>query len=798
MAKTRGDASARPGRRTGRPSTTTWIELLQEPAALVDSRGHLLHFNTPFRSLLCGVRAGDQPAPGDPLSEWLSMEPPLELPLDPVAGGCEARRARAGGEEWEVRLGTVPEKGGTTWLLGLRPCRSLETGRDLALLQEMGQTLAYTLEPEEVFRRLLDLMGRALDFDIGACAWSGEAVVTGLIRLEVPAEPAALQREIEMLAREFGVPWSPRPVFSIERSLSYRHRERTLEAAPDFRLAAPLHCRGAVCGLLWLASSSPSLAREENRRLLLGMANQASLTLERLETTQAAESHRLQAVIDSMPAGIFLLDASGRARLLNPAARTLLQEMGIAPGAALRLLGGIDLMPMIAGVVRGGRALPAREVEDGGRVLRLSLTRVRSATAQEPAVLLVAEDVTEQRRIREQLMQSEKLSSLGEMISGVAHELNNPLATVMGYAQLLMEAPVSGDIRRMLEAVNSESGRCQKIVQNLLTFARRHPPERRRVDVGALVRSVTELLEYGSRSEGVQVECDVEKDLPIVLGDPHQLQQVFLNILNNAFQALEAVAGQRRVRISVRREGHGVRLEFSDNGPGIAPEAQSRLFDPFFTTKPTGKGTGLGLSLAFGIVRQHGGTIEARNLPRRGACFSVWLPVVGGSAEAASAEPGAVFSVPAARKRAPAQKPLAEGTHGPRRGAGTATRRILVVDDEQFLAAVMREALEADGFGVEVARDGEEALRCLDATPFDLVITDLKMPNMNGWDLHARILEREPRLAGRVLFSTGDVVNPTTLRFFEETRSPYITKPFKLSELRRLVHSLLESPGAGA
>jgi two-component system NtrC family sensor kinase len=668
----------------------------------------------------------------------------------------------------------------------MRPVGLPDAGRDLALLSEVAQGLAFTLEPEEVFRRLLDILGRALDFEVAACAWMGSDISTGLLRLEAPADLVSLQREVEAAAREIGAAWSTRPVFAVERSLRYRDQERPLDAAPAFRLVAPLHRGSMVTGLLWLASPSPGLVREENRRLLLGMANQASLTLVRLEASQAAETHKFQAVIDSMPAGVFLLDSRGQARLLNPAARDLLSATGTPAGTSLRSLGGIDLMPLIAEAVRHGGPLPPREVEDGERVLRLSLTRVRGGgPAESPDMLLVAEDVTEQRRVQEQLMQSEKLSSLGEMISGVAHELNNPLATVMAYAQLLIEAEVPQDVRRMLGTVNSESIRCQKIVQSLLTFARRHSPERRRIELEPLLREAVQLVSYRSRSEGVKIDLQVSGGLPVVMADPHQLQQVFLNILNNACQAMEEVKGARRILAAARPEEGGVRIEFTDSGPGIAPEALPRLFDPFFTTKAVGEGTGLGLSLAYGIVREHGGAIEARNAPPMGACFSLFLPAP--PLEARPEPPPA-----RARDAAGARSTRATSTEH------TVSQRILIVDDEEYLATVMREALEAEGYGVEVAGDGREALRRLGEGAFDLIITDVKMPNMSGRDLHGEILRRAPAMAGRVLFSTGDVINPATMRFFEETHSHYITKPFKLSDLRRVVRSLLGQPGARA
>jgi len=755
---------------------SAWIDLLQEPMAIVDPAGTLRGCNAAFRGLLNDPGSGRTPAVGDAASDWLEADPPLSSPPRGSLATPEHRRARTRCGEMEARLVTLPPPLGEGWLVGLRRQQQSAAGGHLALLQEVAQELGYALEPFEVFRRLLDLIGQAFGFEVAVCAWSRGEATSGLLRLEVPVDPGVVERELEKVARDLGHPWSRRPGLIIERGLRYRPQEQALTSPPPHRLIAPLHRAGAPAGMLFVASSSPALGKEENRRLLQGIANQVSLTLERLDATRAVETGKFQAVIDSMPVGVLLLDSLGRVRLSNPAARALLARLGEPEAGPLLRLGGLDLLPLLADVARGRSAESGREGEQAGRILRLSLSPVRGAAFEEPTVLLVVEDVTEQRRVQEQLMQSEKLSSLGEMISGVAHELNNPLATVLGYAQLLLEAETSADARRMLQVVDSESQRCQRIVRTLLTFARRQPPERGSLEMATLLRAAVDLASYGMKAEGVQVGLEVEDGLPAVLGDAHQLQQVFLNILQNACQAMEDVPAPRRITVRAKRDGASLRVEFSDTGPGIAAGHLSKIFDPFFTTKTVGRGTGLGLSLAYGVVQEHGGTIEARNNSEGGACITVGLPAAPASAPqpAGQAQPAA---------------PGADEVTG---------RRILVVDDEELLATVMREALEVEGYKVEVALDGAAALDRLRQTRYDLVITDVKMPNMNGRELHREILRSTPALAGRILFSTGDVVNPATRKFFAETRSPHITKPFNLTELRRMVRSLLRSPGADA
>ncbi len=274
-------------------------------------------------------------------------------------------------------------------------------------------------------------------------------------------------------------------------------------------------------------------------------------------------------------------------------------------------------------------------VDEPRRIYAVSVSPVGGAAGAPGGIVVVISDVTEARLMEEQLLQSEKLSAIGEMISGVAHELNNPLASVMGFAQLLQDARVGEDVKRKLGLIYSESQRCQRVVQNLLSFARKHRPEKRLLDLNSALQSVLQLLSYQLRVDGVEVRASLDPQLPGIHGDFHLLQQVFLNIINNAHQAMRETAGPRvlevvsglragRRRPPQGRTGPGSRS--ATRGPASAPENLKRIFDPFFTTKQPGQGTGLGLSLAFGAVNDHGGRIHARSQPGKGTTFVVELP----------------------------------------------------------------------------------------------------------------------------------------------------------------------------
>ncbi|MCZ6833612.1 MAG: ATP-binding protein, partial [Acidobacteria bacterium] len=260
---------------------------------------------------------------------------------------------------------------------------------------------------------------------------------------------------------------------------------------------------------------------------------------------------------------------------------------------------------------------------------------------------------------QEQLVQAEKLSAIGELVSGVAHELNNPLTGVLGYSQLLLGRKVDDYVRARLKTIYSEAERCRKIVQNLLTFARKHTPAKTPVNVNEIIQATLELRAYQLRVDNIEVENRLDENLPQTMADAHQLQQVLLNLINNAHQAMVESKGRGRLVLSSGVENDTIIVTCTDNGPGIASEHLGRIFDPFFTTKEVGKGTGLGLSLSYGVMREHGGTISVRNIPEGGTEFRLELPV-----------------------RLPQAAGQATGRRSPGRLA-PAGKRILVVDDEQ-------------------------------------------------------------------------------------------------------------------
>ena len=373
----------------------------------------------------------------------------------------------------------------------------------------------------------------------------------------------------------------------------------------------------------------------------------------------------------------------------------------------------------------------------------------------------------ETRDIYHQLLQAEKMAALGQTISGVAHELNNPLATVLSWSERLAQRPtLDTALRRGIETILGEAERAARIVRNLLTFARKRQTTRAMVDVNHVVRETLALRAYDQRVTNVSVIDGLAAGLPQVFADGHQLQQVLLNLVINAEQAMLSANGRGVlvVRSWHDAEQESVVLEVNDDGPGVPEDVQPKVFDPFFTTKEVGQGTGLGLTVAYAIVQEHGGRIRIESPAGAGASFFVELPVSG------KLPPGA---------------PPTPRSEGPVNSVAGAS--ILVVEDEAALATAVMDALHDAEYVADWAADGEQALAKVNAQAYDLVICDLKMPKLDGQTFYRSLSAAVPALSKRVVFVTGDVAGTDAEAFLTESGCRWLAKPFRLGDLLKAV-----------
>jgi two-component system cell cycle sensor histidine kinase/response regulator CckA len=373
------------------------------------------------------------------------------------------------------------------------------------------------------------------------------------------------------------------------------------------------------------------------------------------------------------------------------------------------------------------------------------------------------------RELYQQLLQSDKMAALGQTISGVAHELNNPLATILSWAERMAEQNLDSTSKRGVDVILGEAERAARIVRNLLTFARKRPSTRTLIDVNNVVRETLALRPYEQPGAPVTLVTSLTAGLPAIFADAHQIQQVLLNLVINAEHAMLGAHGRGSIAVRTWLDSPrtSVVLEVRDDGPGLDAEIQGKIFDPFFTTKDIGQGTGLGLTVAYAIVQEHGGRIRVDSSVGRGAAFIVEFPVQS---------PEAVHTA-----QSPAPIPL-----GGAKGA-----LVLLVEDERPLAHAVADALTDAGLRVEHASDGEEALARMRRQAYDIVICDLKMPRVSGMMLYRAIAAETPALARRVVFVTGDVADTDAERFLAESGCRWLVKPFRIGDLLRAVSETL-------
>ena len=534
----------------------------------------------------------------------------------------------------------------------------------------------------------------------------------------------------------------------------------------------------------WIGLSAFPLKDADGR--VSGIIEHAKDITERKQAEEALRQseERYRTILDEMQDSYFEVDLAGNYTFVNDANCRAFgysrQEMlGMDYRAVMVEKDTATIYQDFNEVYRTGKpkkALPYQFVRKDGSTGfgELSISPLRDRQGEIIGFRGIGRDITERVQIEGERRELERkahlasrLASVGEMASGIAHEINNPLTGVIGYAQLLIERDIPQDIKADLQVIHDGAQRVAGIVKRLLTFAGQQKPGLEYVNINDIIETTLALRTYELETSNIKVATYLDPQLPQTIGDGGQLQQVFLNLMINAEAEMKLAHGKGNLLIKTETVDNIIRISFEDDGPGMKKETLERIFEPFFTTREVGQGTGLGLSVCHGIVAEHGGTITVESQLRKGATFIVELPLVTKAEQLKLAEPDAEESVSAAGGR------------------------ILVVDDEPTILSFLSEALTDEGYEVETVDNASDALEKVKNERYSLILLDIKMPGMSGSELYRRIQKIARSLARRVVFITGDVIGASTTAFLSRTKTPYIAKPFDAEELKRYINRIL-------
>jgi two-component system NtrC family sensor kinase len=534
--------------------------------------------------------------------------------------------------------------------------------------------------------------------------------------------------------------------------------------------AAPIWSESRVVGVLELfrvPGSTFTVAEVERLVLIADHAGAGYQTAKSAEALRQSEE-RYRRLISTATDAIFTLDQRGVITSFNEAAERLWDVRGRkAVGQAWQEVLPFETPDRVGDAVRSALAGASATLETASRRAdgeRATLQMTISPLVEEgetTAVLAIVRDVTDQRRTQAQLFQAEKMSAIGQLVGGMAHEINNPLASILVNMELLLAESTDPAQLETLQAVKAETDRAAQIVRNLLTYLRGQGSERALIDLRDAVQGAVALRKNQLANQQIEVLVDLPAEPVPVWGNKVNLQQVLMNLLINAEQAIRSAGGRGKVWIRLTATDQEASLTVDDDGPGIPPDSLTRIFDPFYTTKPEGEGTGLGLSVSAGIVSDHGGTIYARERPGGGARFLIGLP--------------------AARTEAGAGPGGSGGMDPPPRQA--LRGNVLVIDDEQGIRRSLAKFLTRLGWHVDLADSGEEGLRLLLEGSHQAVICDLRMPGMSGHEFYRALQASRSAMIERLVFMTGDVLSPEVKRFLAEAGRPVLSKPFTLEDL---------------
>jgi PAS domain S-box-containing protein len=648
---------------------------------------------------------------------------------------------------------------------------------DVFALQELSFVLSESLQPNRIAEQIIGYLKRFTDVGGALVALATETGGTARVAASSGSLLSLLRREIPdddpgLLVTALGE----------ERMLQGDASGGTAPVLAGgvtaSRLAVfPLRAHGVTIGALAVADPRAGGFDADTLRLLSTVATHAAIVLSNARFFDLVRTGRDQweTTFNALGEGLAVVDGSDTIRRANQAlARLVGQSVSALSNRSL-----FDVLPsgadafhaLLASARRGEQAQPTAVRSDQGRTLRISATPIGGEGPPGLAIVLV-EDVTEQEALESQLIQSEKMAAVGQLVSGVAHELNNPLTSIAGLAEFLLEQSAAGERDRdHLRVIREQAERAARIVRNLLTFARKGPADIEAFDLNDIVHRTAALIGYEVGLREIKLELTLDSQLPPLTGDRYQVQQVVLNLVANAVHAVQANPPDRprHIAITTSRTETDALLRVRDTGPGVPDGLLPHIFTPFFTTKDPGQGTGLGLSVSYRIVEGHGGALTVRAAPGGGAEFTMRLPLRGRPATG-SQTPAAGEEVSAARPSTP--------------------NAVLVVDEDPGVRRMLTVLLTDGNHVVDAAADTSHAAALLETRAYDLIIADARVPVSAGERFADYLLRRWPALRARAVFLTADV-RPDTEAWLRALGCPFFFKPFRMGELKAAIGAVL-------
>ncbi|MGR3319392.1 MAG: ATP-binding protein [Candidatus Anammoxibacter sp.] len=670
---------------------------------------------------------------------------------------------------------------------------------ELTTIQEISRQLYYTLNYDDLFRLILNPLHKSINFDIagsvlcndpddliyikqtqlideGLLDWYKDNLVKTFNKLSVNEHEDCKKEFIDIsdkTSSEQGVARGRTSTPCSRSNDDNRNEVYTNETPVENRVKSyfnvPLIVKDRIVGIINISSFQENAFGANHIRMLYTVANQVTISIQHLITLIEHEKGRLASILRDMVDGVMMLDRNGIIEMVNPAGEKLLRLLSVRKqGERLDHLGDYFLKEPMKSIINGKDAFISHKLsfkcESEEMAISMIIAPIKGET-EIIGVVIVLRDITKESNLQQQLLHAEKLSTIGEMVSGIAHEINNPLAGIMGLTQLLQIQPDLPDaIRKNVDKIFAYTDRARRIIQNLLTFSRAHKPEKTHVEINKLIEQTIEMQDYNMKLNDIEIVKDFDPNLPTPVADMYQLQQVFFNITNNAHQALSDYDGTRIFTAKTMQKEQFIVISFHNTGRGISKEIIEKIFNPFFTTKEVGKGTGMGLSIAYGIIKEHGGDIYVTSEEGQGVTFFIELPinsvVLGDKTETdKDIKPETVLN----------------------------HMRVLIVDDEIAVAESISDLLNAEGHICQTSPRVDAAIEELSVNDYDLVISDIKMPGMDGKEFYAYLKSHKPKMAERFVTITGDVMNDETRLFVEQNNIPCLAKPFTHEELKKVI-----------